>query len=653
VSHPLPGWLRGGLLGGLLTLLACPATARETLFPGTAVEQAALLALAGDKPIRARELATEILRQRPDSYAAHLVLGRYYHEQEANLPRAQFHLRRAVRLFEKQCGLDGSRCGEEAWRWRAQALISLVFLMGDMDQREQELAWLDRYEASYNPPRHGLRAWALMKLNRFAEARRVAQEGIAQGSEEQQESAWTSLCAIESEQQDFEQAYLVCRTAAERLAGDQDDGTVEYRNAGHAAYSLLRLDEAERLFQEATRRPIASYSLPWADLASLYTVEARFPEAVAALGEARAYVRQRPPAYVHNDRARLDGVAAEVLLGLGLAEPALRLLRRAQLAPARLGGTSAKQEQEQAGNGLWLRAAAGAWEQALAEQQAVRPWSDGPGLLRQRLAARFTRWRAGRRAAALFSATDLLVATLRPLHPRGANTASWITGDLVDLLGAGVVLAALDQARHQETRADARPYLDALEAEARLHQGRLDQAVRLADAALAQLPAAEILLRARVNAVAAQAAWRRGDRAAGLTRLEMAMSGDPGLLRRLDLSLPVRFHAEDEVGREVVALLADSPRLRAGHGFEVTASRDQVCLQGPAGGALGCAGLRPRPPDAPPLPRAVLLALAFPEQLFAPPLDLSQLDVRSLEGSSTSGRAADGALKTVLDRITW
>ncbi|MBM4320079.1 MAG: hypothetical protein FJ125_08975, partial [Deltaproteobacteria bacterium] len=205
-------------LPSLLLLLGpalgpCTAHGRqpEPPMPGTIQEREAYRLLGSDKPIKARELAEQILVRHPDSYAGHHVLGRVLHEQEANLPRALFFLRRAVKLFEEQCAQRGQRCGEEAWRWRARTLLSLAFLCSDMDRREEELQWLDLYDESYKPKRWALRAWALMKLDRFAEARQTAWEGIAAPDPDEQDSSWTALCAIASEEQRFAEAYILCR----------------------------------------------------------------------------------------------------------------------------------------------------------------------------------------------------------------------------------------------------------------------------------------------------------------------------------------------------------------------------------------------------------------------------------------------------------
>ena len=83
-----------------------------------------------------------------------------------------------------------------------------------------------------------------------------------------------------------------------------------------------------------------------------------------------------------------------------------------------------------------------------------------------------------------------LDATLRMYVRRGIEPVpTWMVGDLVRVLGPGVVAVALRDARREEAAFPAiRPLHDALEAELRLAQGDEARALTLAERSLAALP---------------------------------------------------------------------------------------------------------------------------------------------------------------------
>ena len=113
-----------------------------------------------------------------------------------------------------------------------------------------------------------------------------------------------------------------------------------------------------------------------------------------------------------------------------------------------------------------------------------------------------------------------LVATMRVYMDNGLDyVPTWLLGDLVDVLGPGVFLAALDEARRTETEVPAyAAFYDGLEAEARLAQGDEAKALDLARKALDALPKAEVLMKARVPS--AFTALPRSASSSGLEGLE-------------------------------------------------------------------------------------------------------------------------------------
>jgi hypothetical protein len=270
-------------------------------FEGSPEELDAFFALVSQRLIRARELASKLLAKQPNSYIAHYVMGEVEHDAEANIPRAVYHLEQARALFERKYG---ERPGDETpWRWHTRILLSLAFAYGEIEQHEKKLGLLARYNELYEPDRLADRAWPLMKLRKFSEARKAASEGMDTGDPRQREVALNSLCAIEFEAGNDDKSYEACKSAMENARSlGMDLDPADLMNFAEASRSVFKLDEAERIDREASDAATAWYGNPWSELAELYVREARLGEALAALREIPRYRAQRPPHVRESDR---------------------------------------------------------------------------------------------------------------------------------------------------------------------------------------------------------------------------------------------------------------------------------------------------------------------------------------------------------------
>ncbi|MBI5479170.1 MAG: hypothetical protein HY906_09955 [Deltaproteobacteria bacterium] len=617
---------------------------------GTAEELEAYNLAKQDRYVKAREVAERILRRSPRSFAAHYVVGVAHYFGEGNLPRALWYLREARALFERRHGADPG--ADAPWRWHSDILVDLADLCGDMDLLAEKLEALDAHDRVYRPPLLAEHAWPLMKLGRYEEARAVVGAALTTGRPRQRKVALTALCAIESEAGKRAESYQACRQAAEEVRGQRTEGAAEFSNAGEAALGMLRLDEAERDFLEASRRPPTLYGNPYAKLVELYLREGRVAEAVKGMKDAHAH-RRRKPAYLDQlSQAETDALASLLLLAVGRAAEALPLTRRALERPDRRGGISSQREQAEAAAAILDRMARNEVALRLAEERATHGAWPAFGRLWAEARLLVEAWSSGRRAAVLMADRRRLLATLRPSFSGGADVPVWVNGELVSILGPGVVEQAVREARAAETLAEAGPYLDAVEAEAALGGGKPQQALAVAERALAGLPPAEVLLAGRVAAVAADAARRVGDPRRELHYLDQALQKDPTSVRRLGLALPVTVREDGSDGaRRAAALLRRSPRFRAGAGGMVlTVGATSACLHSVGGTVLQCAHVQSRAgEDAAALARR--LVDEAHAHAFAPRIDLSQTDARSLDGSTGVGdaRASDRARSVLED----
>jgi tetratricopeptide (TPR) repeat protein len=592
--------------------------------------------------IKARELATEIVREHPRSFVGHYVLGFAEHYGEANFPRALFHYENALRLYEARHG----RAPEPPapWRWHSRILRELAFAHGDLEHHAEKVLFLDRHNELYDPDMLADKSWPLMKMGLFDEARLAAREGLQEGSPRQVEVALNALCAVEFEAGNDGASYEACREALE-FGRTQPGGAnaVDLTNYSEAARSLFKLDEAERIGIEATEADVAWYGSPWIELAELYTREARFAEALHALREVPRY-RQRRPAHVRDvDRNEGRRALSAFFLVVGRPDDALRITEKALVAPDRRAHNSRDPNQDLAIAALLDRRARLIAREKLLEEAAARPFWENPPRWAEASWLGVEAWMSGRQAARLMADDDRLVGTFRIGTSKGAIMQPWLAGELVEVLGAGVVREAVRRARDEDERPGADAYYDAFDAEAALASGDDEDADDLGARALEGLEPGEALLRARTSAIRAEALRRRGELGDALGAYEEAFAADPGVFRRLGLVVPVKVEVSGgDVAEDVASALDWSPRFDVSDDglvvrIESDGTRGEVCLVGASGGVLGCAELdRESQEEADDF--ATRLSNAFHQAAFAPVIDLSQADANSLDGANRTTR---------------
>jgi tetratricopeptide (TPR) repeat protein len=664
--------LRVLLLPALFTLaLGARATlgAPKAAVFASAEEREAYDLWSDDKLLTARTRAEAVLRADPDSIIGHYVLGSVLRDAEGSLGRAMSHLREARRVYEAGIGIASG--DDEATQIHRELLIGIEYTAGLMEQYDYELSVLDDHDALYMPPLLGQHAWPLMKLRRFDEARAAAKRAIDSGSAFQKNLGLNALCAIEATAHAREASYEHCLAALDHARKRVAEATVRGakviphlsvhgHNAALAALSVLRHDEAERLALEGTARLEKSASNPWRLLVDLYLTEGRAGDAVAAIRQMQRWYAHQPAASRDQKDAETAAETSLLLLAAGEPSAGLRFISRALARPDRQGISSGQPEQALGGHALIRRALL----RLDAEQAKERASAEGPipslwAALRERAAA----LPDAERVVGVLSDEARLDATLRVYLDGGIDDVpTWLLGDLVPVLGPGVVSVALAKARRAEALPALEPYFDALSAEVALALRDPARARRLAEGALSTLPRAEALLRARVAAVAGEAAHQAGDRAAAVGHFQRAIEIDPGTIRRLGLAIPavVRRDAEGPTAERAAEVLRRSPRLFAEEGaFEVRIELVsgesgigrslRACLFASLGTSLGCGeiteGIGERPSDA-----GARLAEAFHRTVFALQLPITDTDLRSLDGAATISRdAGRERLRGILD----
>jgi hypothetical protein len=642
-------------------------------------EREAFTLLEKDKPVSARRVSEQVLADDPDSIIGNYVLGKVLHTAEADLGRAIFHLGHARELYEQRFS-PAEASTTAPWKFHRDLLLAVADLAGELEDHSYQLEMLKYHDALYRPARPGEHAWPLMRLGRTDEARAAAEAAKAMKDPGQRSLGMNTLCAIERARNDRVAAFAACHTAFEHAVtvdaalppGDPDHLSslaVHAYNAALAARANFDPQAAETIAVAGTKKLAFTPANPWRFLVGLYLDEGRGGEAASALREMHRWRVRQPPQLRNQDRAENDVVIASVMLVTGRTEAALRLVDRAVEFPDRRGLTSTNAWQARAANVVVRRAIRRAHDEILAEAASVTDDDSGRGIIggaRERL----SRLADDEIVTGVLDDDDRLIDTFRLFGERGITPIPvWLIGDLVDVVGPGVIAVVLRMVREREKVPALEPYWLAIEAEVDLARGRTATARERADRALTTLPETEALLRARAAAVAAQAAAADGDGGAELSYLVRAYQLDPSVIRRRGLSLPATIQGSGPGAAEAVTMLRRSPRFRSSsRGFVVdvvaTPELIRICLRSPEGNELRCApeDLTPPPPPPPPVagepakePEPVTPARAveeFHRQIFAMPLGLTGQDMNSLDGSTTvSEQAVRDRVDQVLDDL--
>lgn len=631
-----------------LTLLLGVAAVAQDLGALTIDEQLAIANIDAGKWVALREQAQKMLEdpKTKDKVSTYFFMGCVLHNGEGDLPRAHWYLDQCIQKFHKEYGNPPSRTAP--WGWLQKALLEQGQVSGEMDQYEEQIKnfkqlddlLFNRYGA-HLPLIKAFFSWPLMKLGREAEAREKLKDALEEApfDESTVVQALNSLGALEMETDHLakgSQAFQELLGQVRRHGWKQS--VVYLRNAGEASACLLQFDQAEKLFLESTDYfDPKSFSNPWWDLATLYLGQARYAEAASALKKCNQWTQDSEAYLAQQTWAANRQLSCELMLQLGMTERAFELANAFVDRPDRKGGDSVQRDQWEAANMIIFREAANARRNSMREEMC---WTKGLKWWQLLWKQRDLAWQAyvkGQQAASIIVSHGRIMSCLRYTYAPGTVLIpNYARLELPTLLGPGTTLAALDQleSKNFETLELERPYLNAIRFEAMARAGRTDEALASMEQVLKELPASERLLAVRIQARAAKIYLNRGDLAKALPLLQHVMEDGPGLMRSLEIALPVTYASDGSaVANEVVEMCRHSPRFTEMEGgFKIEVKASQASLLGPDSSVLRVSELGKPEKDVTP---AAMLCRALHDRFFAVKIDLSQEDIGSLDGVVT------------------
>lgn len=647
-------------LFALAALLSCfvaasAQTARPEYQPAPEEQAFIDLLYAQKQPIEAREKALKYLAKHPNSFAADLVAGTSYYQAEGDLPRAYYFLNQGKSILESRYGYDWSEGAP--WRFYARTLWQLSRVCERMERYRESISLMEAYNRYFSPKQEAEEAWPLMKLNKEAEARRKIAEGLASKDEEQVLYAMNALGALDSETDHPEESYEDYARLCERARTSKQGIECTFlRNKAESAKALGRYQEAEQLYIESSRYfNAASESNPWEDLVDLYLMEQRLPEALDAAKQMQAWAYHSLPLVGLDNWNLRQTLTAALLSSAGYTDPALEIARRVVDRPDRHGGHSSQRQQWLASSLLFYRQMLLDDLARVSEEISYSSWRDVPGLWVRNLLENGEAWSAGRRGARIIMEMGYLPGTLRQLAPKSAFVYPGGEVYLPGVIGAGVVEdESLKLLARKGAMADReKPYVLLSLGAAKLERGDARGALAALGEAQKTLPAETALLHSELLALEAKAYGSIGDKSGETAALSDLMERDPGMARRLGLSLPCTIAASGGAAASKAAdLLRGSPRLSPGGGpFRVVVEQTstgglQGGLDGPNGAVLSRFRVNA---SADPTDTAREFCRLFHQKAFAPNVDLSQQEISSLEGSTLTSQDVNEQLQGLFD----
>jgi len=591
--------------------------------------------------VRLREIAEQELRNNNDSVAGNYIMGVAMYRGETNLPLAYHYLERARALVEQEVFVNDNTL------LHVNILFELERVAREIGKHEEHLGIIDEIDFWFGVDYHVSKGWTLMKMGRYEEARELMHRYANSKDPEDRLRAMNTLGALEHLLENYDESFRWFTVLKKELTVRGSLSATALRNRAEIARSLLLFSEAEKdLLQAARYFDPYSYSNPWRPLVLLYTGEGRLSEGLSAVREMNQWNRRSNPVIEQQHWNECRQAVAILLMALGYDGEAVDILRGIRNRPDRRGATTGSAEQSEIELLHLYREALLLRRERLREEAVWVSIGNWLATISERLKIQRELWMAERRLNALLMPTDRLSWILRPFTTDSIS-AEWLRPSIRGVLNDGPMHAGLKILldRQGDTADRERPYLQAALGETLTAKAKYEAALPHLLSARTGLPMEEVLLRARVEALIARAYERQGDDDAAIVAYRNAIERDPGVFRALTISLPVTFTDDGSAEAiEAVRFLKNSPRFHWGHGFrlsvEMSGGMLTARLSGLDDATLMHASVTANEPTKPKL-AARMLCAEIHRRAFAPKIDLSQADINSLDGSTTSGYTVD------------
>lgn len=510
----------------------------------------------------------------------------------------------------------------------------------EMGKYEEALELIDQHDRSYGMSWEARAGWPLIKLGRTEECKKRMQKLIDSGEAFDKIVALNSLGAMYWQLGDTQASRdafgQIVQLNAE--AGFPPDATI-LSNKAESEVGLGNYRAAEQDYREAGGNfDQWSGANPYQALVMLYVDQARFSEAADCAAKMYAWVNTSVPSVRIQSWATVRKQFSSFLLAAGYSDEALPLLQGLLSRPERNSNTSDKPYRLEC-EILFLYQ--DCLEITLARTEEARSWSSWSTSL-YLWGSSLSQWdeyeSAQQRVAGLIVENGALSTCLIPYQTDWVAPA-WLLPDLVEAVGPGVIAVEAERLLDTVKTDYPKPFLKSYIGEARMRQGRTEDAIPLLEEAIKELPSEQALLRARLRLDLALCQERMGKTKEAMELYQKVLETDPNAYRRLGCDLPVKLpHADTEVLEEASSLLEGSPRFREEeYGLSLALeARDggvRATLSGINGSTLvwADAASDETEPDL-----AVATARKVHEVVFAPRIKLSRTEITGIQNAGSA-----------------
>lgn len=633
-----PRWQAGLRLLVLAACLGMAAAPRAAAQSGDLAVAKSLI--ESESFVRARELAERMLKENPNSPIGNYLMGAAMHRGEANLPLARYYLGRAREIVERQ--LASGNVGQTESELFSNVLFEMLLVAGLTEKHEEQLKLVEDFRRYFDVDLGERNGWTLMKMGRYEEAKRLMMRYVTSKDPDTRRGALNTMGSIEMTVGNYEEAFAWFTQLKNELGeNDETNYATLVRNRAEVATVLLKFQvaEADSLLAAKHFHP-HSNSNPWMSLAVLYTGEGRLAEAISALRKMHAWDKRSDPTLEQQRWNDGQQASALVLMACGYHPDALNIIRKIRNKPDRRGVTSGSGEQAEIGLLYLYRESLRNQRERLREEMVWAKWSDWFYLLGQWAQVKREMWSVDSRLNALLVPHNRLAWIVRPYAP-DSPVVEWMRSGLHSVTGPGMIQTTVNQLlqRKDANGKRERPYLLVARGETYLSQYNYAAAINDLEAARRDLPAEEVLLRGRVEALLAKAYEKMNRSEEAINAYRSTMDRDPNVLRSLEFSLPVTFTTDaSPAAAATIGYLEKSPRFHPGRGFQVelrTAGNKLVATLSAMDGTTFRQASAPIVGDVKDTARTLCKDLH--RRFFMPRIDLSQADVNALDGATTTG----------------
>jgi tetratricopeptide (TPR) repeat protein len=506
-----------------------------------------------------------------------------------------------------------------------------------MDRYQEALDLIEAHDKVFERKWEARAGWPLIKLERFEETERRMGAILEKGEPYEKIVALNTIGAMHWQKGDTEKSRdcFVQITEISQENGYGPDATI-LSNKAESEIAVGNYSVAEADLREGGQNFSRwNSSNPHQAMCSLLIDAGRFREATDSAYKMFAWSRLAAPPVRGQSMAATRKQFAAYLLAAGYPEQALPILEEMLHRPARTSNTSDRPYREE----CWrLFMYQDCLDLVLAKKAEERSWSPFTTRVTLWLSSLTERGKAGdalERATGLLIENEVLGPALVP-YQNDWVAPPWLLPDLIEAVGTGV-MAVQCQRDLKDAKPWGAPYLRAYLGEARLSQGRYEEALPILEQALQEVPSEQALVKARIRLGLAVCAEQLGRQQEAMQAYQRVLEVDPNAFRRAGRSLPVKLSREGgpAVAAEVARLLRRSPRFREeSYGlpvvFEEMGSGVRLNLVGTNGSTLvwTSASTSEQNPDL-----ASAAAQRFHEVVFAPRVQLSQTDINAIQSA--------------------